>query len=189
MMGAMRRIFAPALVSFTLMTSSSYSVSALVVAVTRLWHATFSAIFPVPQEKPSRCGGSTGEQSDRPSQACEGSWEWPASSRDGARHRWRIDGCGVVGPRSSYAGQNEAPRCKRGLRGLLCLHLRGQANQTTEAKSWRTSNGGRIRYRLSVVLQGSLSFGSLVAASPLLQSSGTSAMRSATASRERLHYS
>jgi hypothetical protein len=38
--------------------------------------------------------------------------------------------------------RNEAPRCKRGLRGVLCLHLRGQANQTTKAKSWRTPNGG-----------------------------------------------
>src|SRR6516165_321604 len=49
-MGSMRRIFAPALISFALMTSSSYFVSALIVAVTRYLHSTFLAIFLSPKK-------------------------------------------------------------------------------------------------------------------------------------------
>jgi hypothetical protein len=48
-MGSMRRIFAPALVSFALMTSSSYFVSALMVAVTRYLHSILLAIFLSPK--------------------------------------------------------------------------------------------------------------------------------------------
>ena len=82
--------------------------------------------------------------------------------------------------------RNEAPRCKRGLRGVLCLHLRGQPNQTTEAKSWRTPNGGRILIALASFSKVAFLSGVSLPAPPLLQSSGTLRLRDAVGNRKPL---
>jgi len=47
---------APASISFALMTSSSYFVSALIVAVTRYLHSVLLAIFLSPNLTPNRIG-------------------------------------------------------------------------------------------------------------------------------------
>ena len=110
---------------------------------------------------------------------------------DGARRRWRIDGCGVVGPRSTRR-EKRGPEVQAGAEGVLCLHLRGQANQTTKAKSWRTPNGGRIRIALASFSKVAFLSGvSLPGGHRCFNRAGrsASAMRSATESRERLHYS
>ena len=102
---------------------------------------------------------------------------------DGARHRWRIDGCGVVGPRSTMR-EKRGPEVQAGAEGVLCLHLRGQANQTTKAKSWRTPNGGRIRIALASFSKVAFLSGVSLPAPPLLQTCGTLRLRDAVGNRK-----